>query len=116
MDPNALVVGGCAGVDVAPPNPKEVVGCVDAAPNEPKPVVAGLGAPNVLVEVWLNEKGVDIWGCCTDGVAPKAGVCVAAPKAGVALVCAGCPKAGVPNALPVAFTGCPNMPPPPAPG
>jgi len=50
MDPNALVVDGCAGVDVVPPNPKEVVGCVDAAPNEPKPVVAGLGPPNVLEE------------------------------------------------------------------
>ncbi len=40
----------------------------------------------MLEEGWLKEKGVDIWGCCTDGVAPKAGVCVDAPKAGVALV------------------------------
>ena len=112
IPPNAPVVG-CegAGVDVAP-NPNDVpAGCAVPVPNEPNPVVAGLGAPNVLVvEAWLNEKGVPICvGCAVADGAPNAFGC-AAPKAGVDAA-AGCPNvvAGVPNAFCVA--GWPNMEP-----
>ena len=110
--PNVLV-GGCdTGVD-APPNPNDVPVCAGIlgvdAPKPPKPVVAGLGAPNELVDDWLNEKGVFMGADCMLLFAPNAGVCDE-PNA---VPVAGCPNAGVPNALVAA--GCPNMLPVPAP-